>query len=483
MPERCRGSPARFRVVSCFYRRLKPEEKARLGLIHPSRQRMRAHLINLWDEFRESFWFLPIIMSMVAALLAISINFIDSAYSDEIERNFSWLTTNPSSARSVLSAISSAMITLVGVIFSITMVAVSMATSQYGSRLLRCFMTDSLAGYVIGTFVGTGLFCLITLRLVRDAGSTTAFTPHLSTACAIAMGLLSIALLIFFLHDVASSIQATKIVEALADDLNDSIDRLYPEILDEGENGRELSAVGSTASDKGNSFAVPSGSEGYLVGVDFEALTRIAADANCVLKFRCRPGRFIVANDQIASVSSDEQFDADERPKLIDRIRLAIVIGARRTPRQDVVCSIQEIVDVAIRALSPGVNDPFTAMNCVDRLGGALAKLTRRKIPNLHFYDESDRLRVTGVPVTSSDAIHDGFRQIRQYGSSSVAVSLRMMESLTTIAKNARRHEDFVAIDQEAQALRSAFLANDPQQVDRDDFESRCANLKEVLFK
>lgn len=442
---------------------------------------MRAHLINLWDDFRESFWFIPIIMSVIAALLAPSINSIDSAYSDEIERNLSWLTTNPSSARSVLSAISSAMITLVGVILSITMVAVSMATSQYGSRLLRCFMTDSLAGYVIGTFVGTGLFCLISLRLVRDADSTTAFTPHLSTACGIAMGVFSIALLIFFLHDVASSIQATKIVEALAVDLNDAIDRLYPETVDEGENGAIPSPVESTVNDEGSSFAVPSGSEGYLEGVDFQALTGIAADANCLFKFRCRPGRFVVVTDEIASVISNEQFDADQRREIIDRIRLAVVIGARRTPRQDVVCSIQEVVDVALRALSPGVNDPLTAMNCIDRLGGALAKLTRRKVPNLHFYDESDRLRVIGVPVTSSDAIHDSFRQIRQYGSSSVAVSIRMMETLTTIAKNARRHEDFLAIDQESQALRNAFLANDPQQIDRSDFEQRSANLQEIL--
>lgn len=438
---------------------------------------MKARLINLWDDFRESFWCMPIIMSLFATVAAILMVAIDSAYAIQIEESLAWISSSPASSRSALSGIASAMLTLVGVVLSITLVAVSMASSQYGSRLLRCFMTDSLADYVMGTFIGTGLFSLIALRSVRDASELAAeFTPNLSTAAAVIMGLFSIGLLVYFIHDVAISIQAPRIVESLARDLNDAVERLYPDELDESETQNA-----DPSFDNDSSIPITSCVQGYIEGIDRDTLVEAACGVSGLIRLSCRAGGFVVEADEIARVTTSNNLSEEQRDTLSCRIQSALVIGARRTPRQDVVCSVLEVVDVASRSLSPGINDPFTAMNCIDRLAGALSKMATRADSNSCFHDSDGIARLIVSPVTCEEVIHDAFQQIRQYGASSVAVSIRMVDAFSTIARHATRSADFESLAMEAIALRAAFLGHDPQSLDRRQFERRFERLSELL--
>lgn len=442
---------------------------------------MKTRIINLWDKFRESFWFVPIVMTSLAAIAAVIVNGLDHRYAERLQDVLFWAATDPSSARSALSAIASAMLTLVGVIFSITMVAVSMASSQYGSRLLRCYMTDSLADYVMGMFVGTGIYCLITLRSIRDSNvDVIGFTPHLSVAIGVAAGLISVALLIYFIHDVATSIQAPNIVRALAKDLDDAIERLYPDPID----NEDRDGSGSTPSESKRSdtaMEIVDSREGYVAGIDIESLLATAEEHDLLLKLSIRPGQFMVSGERIAEMRVQKEIDKENREALTNQVRASFVIESRRTPRQDIVCSILELVDIAVRSLSPGVNDPFTAMNCIDRLAASMCKLVKRQNPQRSYCDESGEQRVVWKPATSSDAIQDAFRQIRQYGASSVAVSIRMVEALSKIANQASRDADIEAIRAEAFALRDEFLAQAPQEIDKRDFENRFESLNRCV--
>lgn len=451
---------------------------------------MRARLFNYWDLFRGSFWFLPVVMSTAAVFMGAACVIIDSRMGTVVRDWAPWVETTPSAARSALSSIASAMITLAGVIFSITVVTVSMASSQYGSRLLRCFMEDSLADFVMGAFVGTALFSLVTLKSVRDLEDAAhPFVPHLSTALAMLMGLGCVGLLIYFIHDVAVSVQAPKIVQALARDLDSAVDRLFPDDVeatavipatdDVHSSGEPAETSVDPADLPQKVIYVPASGEGYVEGIDLASVAEAASCVSGTARVAVAPGAFLARGDTMVRLECGEM--PDQADSLIAQIQTAFVIGARRTPRQDVSCSIYELVDVAIRALSPGINDPMTAMNCVDRLGAAMGRLVRRQIPPAERRSEDGHLLVLAQVRTSADLIHDAFRQIRQYGASRADVAIRLIETLSAVASAATRDDDLRAIAAEAGAVRSLFLSSEPADIDAEDFRERFDALGKCL--
>ncbi len=253
-------------------------------------------------------------------------------------------------------------------------------------------------------------------------------------------------------------------------------------MLDETEKPASNDCESNSADlDSRHRIVISAGQEGYVQGTDFESLIEIAHRADGVLRLEARPGQFVTDTDQIATLLVDGDIETEQQEQIIRQARTTVVVGARRTPRQDVVCGVLELVDVAVRSLSPGINDPFTAMNCIDRLGGAFSKLAGRRMVCSKMDDQSGSLRLIRDPVTCADAIHDGFRQIRQYGARSVAVTIRATEALMTIASNSVRNEDIEAVRLEAEALASEFLGTNPQLLDRDDFKRRYEQLCHVI--
>ncbi|QDU09813.1 DUF2254 domain-containing protein [Gimesia aquarii] len=448
---------------------------------------MKARLINIWDSFRSSFWFIPTLMALLAIALAEGTNQIDQLLASS-HHTIEFLSTTALAARSTLSSVAGATIALAGVVFSITVVTLSIASSQYGSRLVRNVMTDSIADIVIGQYVGTSLYCLLILRTVRDPDySSTPFTPHVGTAVGLALGLICMGMLIWFIHHVATAIQAPKLIEAVSKDLNSTIDRLFPERV--GEHHEDDVHTNSAPEEilselRDTHIVIPAALEGYIEGIDGDSLIALATKMNGLIELNCKPGNFITKQQTLARVWS---YDSDEKcteneEMLMTSVNRVIIIGSTRTPRQDISYAALELVEVAVRALSPGINDPFTAMNCIDRLGGALGKLAKRPIPTLIRRDQDSIPRVI---VTTADGfpevLHDSFNLVRQYGASCVAVSLRILESLTGIASHLKRREDIDAIRQQAESLKVVFEKNNIAKTDREDFADRYHQLDEVL--
>ena len=392
-----------------------------------------------------------------------------------------WLTLNwglnftggAEGASSLLGAIAGSMITIAGVVFSMTLVALSLASSQLGPRLLRNFMRDTTTQMVLGTFVATFLYCLLVLRTIRRAEEI-AFVPHLSVTFGVLLAVVSVGVLIYFIHHVSVSIQANEIVARVGTELIEGIERLFPENIGRGAPRIPTEPPDAGFLDTFDREARPIGSagEGYLQFVDGDDLIALAIQEDVVIRLERRPGQYVVATRPLALVWPGNKVT----DQLIDRVNSAFALGNQRTSGQDIEFAVNQLVEIAIRALSPGVNDPFTAMVCVDRLGSALCRLAELDMPSPYRHDTQDQIRVITPVFTFPDVTDAAFNQIRQYGRSSTAVTIRLLETIAEVAGSVHRPEDRAALLRHAKMIargaRDGLLEDEDRQVVEEHFQS-----------
>lgn len=427
---------------------------------------------NLWDHWRSSFWFLPSLLTVVAVALGVGLPMVDERLNLERRQGWGWLVTTGPAARATLSSLSGALITVSGVVFSTAVVVLSLTTSQFGPRLLRSFLSRNATQTTLGVFLGASVYSLLILKSVRTAEGS-AFVPHLSVAVAVVGGIGSVVIFIYFIHGVSQSIQAQSIVMAVAHDLDRAIDTLFPETLGEGAAASQNAPP--TREDFGG--AIPANHEGYVQGIAEEELMAAAEDYDAVIWIERRPGHFATRGVPIARVSPESALDEH----LVEKVNSAFIVGGRRTPRQDVECAILELVEVAVRALSPGINDPFTANACIDRLGAALSRLAQREVPIPYRRNEAGQLRVIGCPVRFPAALDAAFNQIRQYGRAYPSVLIRLLDALAVTASLADRESDRAAILRHADMILRASERHVDEENDRGDVKERYRQLQEIL--
>lgn len=432
-----------------------------------------ARLLYFWDRLRTGFWLFPGMMAVAAIVAAIVLPGIDERLGTWIEQ-VPWLQTTPQAAGQTLSAFGGAIATASGVVFSTTIVILSLTSQQFGSRLLRTFLTDLTTQLTVGAFIGTSLYTLLVLRVIRESANRP-FAPDLSVGLAVLLSVLTLVLLIYFIHHVAVSIQAPNVIRAVAADLDTAIDSLFPEVADRGPITTETPQAPPTESDR-PSLAVLSAQVGYLQAVEMDTLLKAAARYNVVLELPVRPGDFLSRGTLLALVSPNST--APEG--LPEKLSRCFLIGSRRTPRQDLECSIYELVEVAIRALSPGINDPFTAMSSLDYLGAALARLASRDMPSAYHFDQTGALRIIAEPSTFESAINAAFDQIRQDARYRADVTLRGLETLAFVARYVDRPERKEVLRRQAEMYfdnSSEF----PQKKDREDARKRFDAVNSAL--
>jgi uncharacterized membrane protein len=440
---------------------------------------MKVQVFKTWDRIRSSFWFLPTVMAGGAMMLAFATVALDTQATEWLTHNWGWtFTGGAEGASSLLGAIAGSMITIAGVVFSMTLVALSLASSQLGPRLLRNFMRDTTTQMVLGTFVATFLYCLLVLRTIRRADETL-FVPHLSVTLGVLLAVVSVGVLIYFIHHVSVSIQANDIVARVAMELIEGIERLFPENI-----GREASRIlteppNADFLDTFDREARPIGSaeDGYLQFVDGDALMALAMQEDVVIRLERRPGDYIVATRPLALVWPGNRVT----DQLMERVNAAFALGNQRTSGQDIEFAVNQLVEIAIRALSPGVNDPFTAMTCVDHLGSALCRLAQQDRPSPYRHDTQDQIRVMAPVFTFPDVTDAAFNQIRQYGRSSAAVAIRLLETIAEIARFVHRPEDRAALLRHARMIARGARDGLPEDGDRKEVEERFRSAKQLL--
>jgi uncharacterized membrane protein len=423
-----------------------------------------VRLLNVWDALRGGFWFIPALFTAVAAALAFGLLALDRHVDIVQVAGSPWLYAGGAEgARSLLSTVAGSIITVVGLAFSITIVSLQLAAAQLGPRLLRNFVRDPGNQVVLGTFVATFVYCVLVLRTVqgRDGLADDTFVPHLAVTGAVALAMLSVALLIYFIHHASVSIQADHVIAAVARDLDAAIQQIFPERLGHEDGGAGASAPPRRPVDGG---AVVARADGYVTTIDGNALLRAAEAAGVLVHLARRPGDFVIAGEPLAWVVPAERLDAH-----VERsVAAAVVLGTQRTLIQDGLFGVEQLVEIAVRALASGHIDPTTALRCIDRLGAALARIGDRRLPSPYRRDAAGGVRVVAPALTLHDIVAAAFTAIRLHGAGSRAVTLRLLETFERLVVRHDHRDLHVALLAEALPLRRAALRAAPDPADRD---------------
>ena len=386
---------------------------------------------NLWNHLISTLWFVPMILVLAGVILGFVFTGID--YSMRIHLDtFSYLfSIQPSGAKDLLAVIASSTITIAATAFSITIVALTLASTQFSPRILRNFMRDTGNQIVLGILVGIFAYCIIVLRTIRDAKmeNDNDFVPPLSVVFSIILGFLAIGCLIYFIHHVATSIQATSIISSIAKDTLKEIKSNFPT----GEGSTEIDTQTTNLLASNDYFEINAKSIGYFQNIDAHELVRLAVKYDLLIKMQRKIGQFIIEGMPIIRIFSFQKgFRPDE--KVVKEIISDYAIDTYRTVEGDVAFGLRQIVDIALKALSPAINDTTTCVICVNYLTAILCELAKRPSCPSNFF-KAGKLRLLMEQQGFEDYFDLAFNQIRQNAGGNVTVILLQLNALRILSK------------------------------------------------
>lgn len=432
---------------------------------------MKTSLLHFFEKVQASAWTLPTLLSLSAIALAQTSLWADGVFDTSNIPILSKLEgSSPEGARAFLSTIATSMLAIAGVSFSSIMVTITLASQQFGPRLLRNFIKDKFSQMVLGLLLGTFIYCLFIIRRTDDLGEQ-AFVPQISTTIALVLALLCLGSFIRFVHHIISKIQAEEVVFDSYQVLEKTITSVFPTPQDDPEH--------RVPENEFAGWPIRAGKSGYVQAVNIQNLVEVARRDNLVLEAEVRSGDFLTDSRETVKViegpSSDEASD-----ELITAVQESFFVGPVRTPEQDFEYGIRQLVEVALRALSPGINDPFTAMNCIDFLGAGLQSAFARPLPSSIHRDPEGNIRVFSRVTTYEAIVEAAVNQIRQAAREKCDVSCRLLEMLAKTARVSKNKEQQRALLTQAKLIQQ----NTPPALfcdhDREAIQSRFVACKEA---
>ena len=430
------------------------------------KQRLQFQLRQVFHDLSAGLLLRPGLMTLAGAVMAFALTELE-ATSKGLSGEVRWFFPGDvGSAQVVLGTIAGSTMTVVTVIYSILLVALSLASMQFSPRILGGFMKDAANQYIFGLFIGTFTYCLLVLRTIH--GDPNAFVPSLSVTVAILLALCCLGALIFFIHNITHRIQANHIVDRIAEETLAVIDERFPEpYTADPEDARVPTAK--------EGQEVPSFNAGYIQLIDEERLFSLAREHQLLIQIRATIGDFVIEGSPLVLVSPGSSLTSELRESLEG----AFDVGESRTLQQDIEYGVRQIVDIALKAISPAVNDPSTAATCIDQLSRILGHLAKRKISARVRYNEKSEPCLLLKRPTFQSCIDLSFNQIRQYGKTDLAVSLRMLLALTRLAYVTQDAEHRRRIWHHGQLICAA-LADAFQDEDLLEFEKRRESLQRL---
>lgn len=421
-----------------------------------------------WNELKSTFWFFPGLIISLTIFLAFIFLYLDSQIGAPKGIWQYLLISDANSARSILSTIAGVMIGVAGTVFSIILVVLTLASSQFGSNLIRNFMHVRLNQVVLGAYISTFAYCLIILNTIRN-NDQVVFVPSFSILIALLSSVVNIILLIFFIHNTAMSIQASTVISDISESLSKNIKTLFPEAeqdhLDE-EKEQDENLIKQGFKEK-QSLSAPK--NGYLQYINFESLIGLAAELDILIELQFRPGDYLVKDVELGTVYSKDTIEKEK----ISRLQPQFIVGKNRSQQQDAEHSIHQMVEIAARALSPGINDPYMAITCIDNLTATMCYLATTKFPSKYLKDKDGKLRLIADPLTYEGMLDAAFNQIRQYAKGNPAVIIRLMEALITINKFTKRKNHKKAVEKHARMVLNAANKSFDEPNDLNDLKER----------
>jgi uncharacterized membrane protein len=415
------------------------------------------------DVLRTNLWFVPGLEVLAAIVLFILTTSLDrAAYHGDFTLP-SWVISGTAdAARQILTAIAAAVITVVGVVFSIILVTLTLASTQFGPRMLRNFIRDRGTQVTLGTFVATFVYAVLVLVSIGP-GPHGAFVPHLGITVTLALMVVALGVLIYFIHHTAISIQLPQVIASIAAELSEAIrvqgTQGVPPVSAAGPTAPELTALMEAS---GGVVRAPV--SGYLQVIRHELLVSFAAEEQAVMALNYRPGHFLVQGHPYAVV-----WPPEAAARISDVLGRAHVTGPYRTLTQDLSFGVDQLVEIAIRALSQAVNDTFTALTCIDWLGDSLCKITAGWHPARVHRDSQGFIRVLMAEPTYERLVQRAHEKIRQASSGMPAVMIRQLDALTKIMAETSGSAQRRVLLEQADMIQRASERTVPEAADRSD--------------
>jgi uncharacterized membrane protein len=394
-----------------------------------------------WDRLRVSFWFAPAVMALVALVLARAMYWVDMRIPNEMLQDSNLvLSGTVGELRTTLVTIATTTLATAGVVFTLLTLPLSTVAAQYGSRLLRLFLGDRTTQLVLGMFVGTFVYCLAAATSIPPVEVQLPMEPQAPQVTATVGLLLMMATfgsLILLVQHVSTMLQAPNIAAAAGAELLDVVLAEIPDEVRSGDGQRQAGQGAPELMEETVGYPVRARNAGYIQYIDPEYLLALAREKDLVIRLLRQPGHYVGRGAVVAQVWPAGRVDE----RLDEQIRRAFRLGNQRTPTQDVECAVNQPVEMAVRAMSPAINDPFTAMTCLDHIGEGLALFIRQgeQSPNIH--DRDGQLRLVFEPVTFDELLSAAFDMLRHASCDNASVLLHMLEVIDAVGQETKSPE------------------------------------------
>jgi uncharacterized membrane protein len=406
-------------------------------------QRLRVR--GIAEQLRGSLWFIPalfVLLAVLAAQVALMVG-NDAA----ISRLF---PADVDGARGMLVAVAGSVITVTGLVFSLMVVSLQLASQQFSPRLLRTFMRDRGTQVVLGVFLATFAYCLLVLRATQ--GGENGHVPQFAVAGGFALALASVTALVYFIHHATSEIRVDTILRDVENETRTMIARVYPRPLSDTA-PRNTDLVPPAAA-----VPLPAPRSGFIQDVTLDGLSETARTHDLLLCLHRPVGDYVVAGAPLLWVWTRDEGrpDQDGLDEVVGHAPSAVQIGHERTQQGDVAFGIRQLVDVAVKALSPAINDPTTAVHAIGRLSGLLWTLAGRRLEPIVGHDADGTVRATVPSRSFAEYLDVACGQIRRNGASEPAVTTALLDMLTVVAGSADDADERAGLQREADLVLSA---------------------------
>jgi len=438
---------------------------------------MRFNLRQLIDRIQVSYWFVPLAMGLLAILLARVLLWMDTQVPNAVLDTGKYaFGGSPEQARTVMIGIASITLGTAGIVFSLLTVPLSVVVSQYGSRLLRIYMRDTTFQIILGTFMATIVYCL-TVALAIPSSGVPYDTPQIASTAGLLLELVTVASLILLIHHIGKSLQAPNLVAAAGSELRSVVlSGRAGHIPPAGEQA-DVKSLRAKIAQEGD--AVYAADTGYIQIIDTEAVLDLARKDDLVIQFTHKPGEFIQPGVLIARAWTPSGIRNEE---VIDLIRQAYLLGNQRTPVQDIEYAVMQLVEVGVRAMSPAINDPYTAMTCLHQIGAGLALYVAQGERGCCTYDSDGRLRLMYEPATMGELLEAAFDMFRRASRENAKVLQALLTAIEQIAQNARQPEVRAELLQQVRLVEAEGRAGASIDWDREQISQRCTELADLLL-
>jgi uncharacterized membrane protein len=433
----------------------------------------------LRDAWRVQLWPVPTLGVTLGVAAGFGLPRLDAAVDDRLPASLAThlFGGGADAARAVLSAIAGSMITVTSLTFSLTVVTLQLASSQYSPRLLRTFSRDRVVHGTLALFLSTFVYALTVLRTVRTADDDQAtFVPQLSVTLAFALALASVLALVGFLAHLTGQVRVEAVLRNVHAEASATARAVTAEHDDSGPTRAALPTRPTTAE------PVLARSSGFLVAVDEEDLLAAAEEADAVVLVEALPGASVVAGTPVGVAwPRAGRFDPETWQRLAQGAAGSIRTGFERTAAQDVAYGLRQLTDVAVRALSPGVNDPTTAVHALGHSSALLGELADRDLGPRVLRDADDRVRAVLRRPDLGDLLDEAVTQPRRYGAGDPAVLGRLLTLLDELAWRARLPEQRRAIADQLARVRATADAQPFDTTERDRLAELAARVETTL--